>query len=259
MHAMNKIKLLSDLHMEGQAFAYQHHGEDAVLLLGDIHTRNRLHLLLDQIPTEIPVYFVAGNHEYYHGVFEEVKAYHRKLEERYNFYFLDNEQTTICGVPAYGGTMFSDWELDGPSNAWFAKHRAKDGIADFHCMHKLGQHYENVVWTVHDHEREHQKFVEGLQLFLKQTEGAPKRIVLSHFMPHYACTHERFRTSTLNAYFNSNMERFMGWDGYWLCGHGHDNLDVDIDGTRIIMNPRGYGRGPRQENPFFNPAFIIEV
>lgn len=255
-----KLRVLSDLHIEGQAFTYEYCGEDAVVLLGDIHTRNRLHTLLDQIPKTVSVYFVAGNHEYYHGVFEDVKAYHRGLEDKYsNFRFLDNERTSICGIPAYGGTMFSDWELEGPTNAWFAKQYAKKGINDFYCILRQTDQQTNRPWTIADHENEHKLFVDGLKMFLADTEGSPCRIVLTHFMPHPQCVHERYRTSAINPYFTSNMERYMGWDGYWLFGHGHDPFDFTIDGTRLLANPRGYGRGERQENPLFKPDFTIEL
>lgn len=256
---MPKLRVLSDLHLEENAFVYRYAGEDAIALLGDIHTKNRLHLFLATIPAHIPVYFVAGNHEYHHGIFEDVKKYHRKLEDDYNFHFLDNQQTTICGIPAYGGTLFSDWNVDGATNAWFAKLRAPDGIPDFHHMQRIGQYYEIRGWTVNDHAQEFDAFVKGLKAFLRHTDGAPQRLVLSHFMPHPICIHERFKHNALTAYFCSDLEHLMGWVGYWLCGHGHDCFTGTIDDTKIVMNPRGSRLPQPPSASNFNPDHIIEL
>lgn len=254
-----KIRVMSDLHLEGYPFIYDYCGEDALLLAGDIHTRNRLHLFLIDIPKHVQIFYVAGNHCYYHGVFEEVNVYLKSLENDFNFRFLNNEAAKVFGVPIYGGTMFSDWELDGPGQAWFAKHQAKDMINDFDCIKKLGEHYEEADWTTTDHENQFALYVAGLNAFLKNTEGAPFRIVMSHFMPLKECSHPRFRGSTLNPYFAANMNAYMGWDGIWVAGHGHDPVDIQNGGTRVIMNPRGYRSRVGVENPLFNPEYIIEV
>lgn len=257
---MPKICIMSDLHLEGSAFTYENHGEDTLLLVGDIHTRNRLHEFLKQIPLDVRVFYVAGNHCYYHGVFELCNQYFKQLEDQFpNYTFLNNTSDRIDGIPIYGGTMFTDFMLYGPGEAWFCEHRAKDGINDFGVMKKLGNHYEPVNWTTTDHKLQHDHFVQGLKVFLRNTEGAPFRIVMSHFMPSDQCTPARFKGNTLNPYFTANMEPYMGWDGIWACGHGHDPAEFDVDGTKIIMNPRGYFSRHGAENPRFNPSLVIEV
>lgn len=106
-----KIKILSDLHLEGYWFTYEDHGEDVVILAGDICTRNRLHMFLDTIPKHIKVLFVAGNHEYYHGEFKACNQYFKDLESKYNFVFLKNNQIIIDDIAFFGGTMFTDFKL----------------------------------------------------------------------------------------------------------------------------------------------------
>lgn len=250
-----KIRLLSDLHMEGFPFKYEYQGEDALILAGDIHTRNRHHKLLDQIPFELPVYFVAGNHEYYHQDFYETQEYFQMLENGYdNFTWLNNQATTINDIAIFGGTMFTDFNLYGTADRWFTMHAAKECIADFYQIEtKLGKHGTR-RWTPVDHEKEFNKFVENFVPWLKNTEGK-KRIVITHFMPTEQLTHERFKASQLNPYFTANMEKYMGWDGYWFCGHGHDGKDIMVGDTRIVMNPKGYGK----ENPDFKANLILEI
>jgi hypothetical protein len=43
----------------------------------------------------------------------------------------------------------------------------------------------------------------------------------------------------------------------WAHGHTHDSVDLDIAGTRIVCNPRGYA--PDDLNPEFHPGLVVEV
>lgn len=54
-----KIRLMSDLHLETNKFQYEYHGEDIVLLLGDIHTHNRHSKISVQIPSNIPIILIT--------------------------------------------------------------------------------------------------------------------------------------------------------------------------------------------------------
>ncbi len=40
-------------------------------------------------------------------------------------------------------------------------------------------------------------------------------------------------------------------------GHTHDSFDYNINGTRVICNPRGYSTF--DANPVFNPNLVIEI
>lgn len=251
-----KIRLLSDLHMEGYKYYYEWAGEDALILAGDIHNRNRHHELLDQIPPNVTILFVAGNHEYYHGNFQEVNNYLKELEVKYhNFEFLDNRGIGFDGLEFFGGTMFTDFGLYGETERWFAEHAAQRGINDFGAITTYDHNNELWDWNIKDHKAEHAKFVRELQAWKKATEGK-RRIVITHFMPTEKGNDPRFANSMLNPYFTENMYPYMAGIEYWFCGHGHATRDVDIDGTRVIMNPRGYGH---ENEGYFNPNFILEI
>lgn len=248
-----RIRLLSDLHMEGYKHYYEYAGEDLVVLAGDIHTQNRHRFLLDQIPPNIKVLFVCGNHEYYGATFEYVNEFFYNLQAEYsNFIFLENENIIINGVDFYGGTMFSNWELYNDSV--IAKQRAKQGIADFSWIDKLDKDGQKRRWNVEDHYQEHLKFKEGLKTWLEKST-AQKKVVISHFVPSPKCIHPMWEGSSLNPYFTSNMEEFMGWDGLWLFGHTHNDHDIMIGNTRLVCNPKGYG----QENETFSKKLILEI
>ena len=245
------VRLLSDLHLEGFKFEYQHAGEDVLVLAGDIHTRNRLHLFLDQVPEHIPVLFVAGNHEFYHSDFDNVIQYHRGLESRYNFRCLNNQATEINGIPVFGGTMFTDFNLDG--NRPVRMFDAQVGINDFRFIRR--QTEDGVrLWSPEDHLIEHELFCRRLDAWIAATTH-DKRIVITHFVPTPKCIHPQWHGSPLNSYFTVDMERFMGWDGLWLFGHTHDSADVRVGNTRVVGNPKGYGG----ENHNFNPSLLVEL
>lgn len=247
-----KIKLLSDLHMEGRKFYYEWHGEDVVFLAGDIHTKNRHEELIEQIPQWVEIYMVPGNHEYYDGDFDEVNTFLTGLQKQFdNFTFLNNKAAWLKdGTAVFGGTMFTDFTLDGIGEQWFARHHAARGIADFGL---IGRGNRN--WTTADHEEQHAIFCKELQLWKKHTEGK-RRIVMTHFMPTAIGTPAIYMNSSLNPYFTQNMHQYMPGIDYWFCGHGHDPRDVNIAGTRVLMNPRGY----RGENEYgFRPECTIEI
>jgi Icc-related predicted phosphoesterase len=43
----------------------------------------------------------------------------------------------------------------------------------------------------------------------------------------------------------------------WIHGHTHESMDYDIEGTRVVCNPRGYL--PEEPNKRFNPRLVVEV
>jgi hypothetical protein len=223
--------------MEGCQYYYTWDGEEVLFLAGDIHTKNRHVEILRQVPPFVKIYFVAGNHEYYGQDFLRTKEFFTNLHTEYpNFTFLDNEYVTVGDIEIFGGTMFTEWKLKSASEAGFAQHAAKDCIADFYHIKKDGK-----PWTTIDHQEEHQKFLLRFKPWLKATEGK-KRIVVTHFMPTEQCCNIRFAGNILNPYFAENMERFFGLVDFWLCGHGHDTIDLVINDTRIVMNPKGYDK-----------------
>lgn len=266
-----KIRLLSDLHMEGYKYTYEPLGEDVVVLAGDIHTQNRHHELLDQIPEDTHVILVAGNHEYYRNNFNSVNAYlaslnqpfttksptNSKLDNGYkNFHFLNNKKVIIDGVRFLGGTMWSDFKLYGESLAWQAEYSAARGINDFAVIRFNGEHYNEREFTVADCKRLHEEWERWIKHELKSTDECEKTVIVTHFCPSEQSVAEKWKFSDITPYFTSNKEHLMGFADLWLHGHTHDSHDYEILGTRVVCNPKGYGR--ENENGF-NNSMIINI
>ncbi len=259
---MINARLLSDLHLEGYFFPYEHKGEDLLILAGDISTPRHqgvFELLLEKVPPSVEIYFVPGNHEYYDGVFERQNSYFETLKGKFpNFTYLNNIGVTFKGVEFFGGTMFTDFNLDGPGQSWYAKHAAKDMINDFHLIQTSKDWIDRGElrkWSTQDHVDEFDAFKHKFKDWIALTEGK-QRAVITHFMPHPVCTAERFRGSATNPYFTTDMSKYFGLMTHWFAGHGHNSIDTVIDGTRLIMNPRGYGSENSKE---FKSDLIIEI
>lgn len=250
-----RIRLLSDLHLEGNNFYYEYIGEDIVVLAGDIHTQNRHRFLLDQIPQNVKVLFVSGNHEYYSGTFEYVNGFFYELQSEYtNFNFLENENIVIGDVDFFGGTMFTDFSLH--NDALLAKLLAQINIADFTWIKRLDKNGETRRWVTQDHINQHILFKQKLDAWLDNSKSK-KKVVISHFVPSVQCISPRFAGNRLNPYFTVDMSEYNGKVDAWLFGHTHDAYDINIGGTRYVCNPHGYayefnGNG-------FNPNLIIEL
>jgi predicted MPP superfamily phosphohydrolase len=256
-----KVKVMSDLHIEMNYFNYEDSGEDVIILAGDITTRNRLHLLLKDIPSDKRIFFVAGNHEYFGQVFENVKEYFLDLENEFkNFTFLDNNGSSIGNIPVYGGTLFSDFKLHGEANKWIVEQKSANDVNDFRKIIKIGKDNQVREWTTKDHLEEFNKFVSGLDAFLRETDDDKFRIVISHFMPSERCVEDKFIGDLLSGYSASNLDNMIGWNGLWIAGHGHVNKDFFLGDTRIVMNTRGYTVS--ENNNYtngFNPNLVIEI
>lgn len=243
--------------MEGFPFVYIPYDEDVVVLAGDIHNQYSHEEILDQIPPHIRVILVAGNHEFYHGEYHSTKQYLNDLAQvKYsNVTFLDNSSVVIDGVSFYGGMMCTDLELGGPVVAVQARLDVHRCINDFQWSSVQGADGDWRKWSINDHLNEHIQFRQGLQHWLRETEGQ-KRVVVSHFVPHPKAIHPRFAHSILNGYFTCDMERYMGWEGLWLFGHTHDSCDFLVGDTRCVSNPRGYGSENRHG---FEECKLLEI
>jgi predicted phosphodiesterase len=248
-----KIRLFSDLHLEGYSYYYEYAGEDILVLAGDIHTDNRHRFILDQIPSNVKVLLVAGNHEYYSNTFESVNQFFYNLQADYtNFYWLNNESIIIDGVHFYGGTMFTDWELYGDS--WTAKQFGKNSVADFQWVSKIGRDGIKRMWNTDDHLQEHLAFRDSLVRWLNKP--AEKRVVVSHFVPHPNGSHEKYKGSAVNPYFLCDMRKYMDNINIWIYGHTHTSKDFMEGNCRLVCNPRGYGAENVND---FNKDLIVEI
>ena len=84
--------------------------------------------------------------------------------------------------------------------------------------------------------------------------------IVTHHAPHPNSIPPRYATDLLSACYASDLTRLMGRAGLWIHGHMHYSVDYEVNGTRIVANPRGYPhKNGGMENGNFNPTFIVEI
>lgn len=247
-----KLRIMSDLHTEGYKFKYERLDEDVLVLAGDIGVGPATIDFLKSLPKDLPIVYVAGNHEYYKNNFQVMNELFAEEFEGTNIHWLNNSEWVFDGVRFLGGTMHSDFGLFGEAERFFVEDASRRGINDFYCI-KTGE--INRTWTVKDCKEEFAKFDEYMQFALKQPFGG-KTVIVTHFCPSAQSVHPRFANSSITPFFTSNCEHLMGFSDLFIHGHTHDSYDYQINGTRVVCNPRGYGS---ENHGGWNPNLIVEI
>jgi hypothetical protein len=80
--------------------------------------------------------------------------------------------------------------------------------------------------------------------WLEFTEITKNTIVMTHHLPSKELIPEKYRNPQdmkyVNGFANDNMTDIIAKAGLWICGHTHAKLDLEIAGTRCVVNSIGY-------------------
>lgn len=261
-----KFRLLSDLHNEFGLFvvpALEDDKNTVLILAGDINVGIDARRFIKDLCSRFhTVVYVLGNHEFYHHSYHTVRREWRNIagtESSDNFVFLDNNtkvigsRSMVGDVRIIGGTLWTD--MNG--NDWFAKQHVGRSMNDFGCIKidRFGERnrfHPDDAYAAH---RETRTYIEAE--LAKPFTG--KTVVVTHHLPHPLCVHPRFKGDPGNAGYMSNLDALIEGNhiDVWCHGHTHDNVDIEVHGTRILCNPRGY-QGVAL-NPGFNPVLAFDV
>jgi len=260
-----KIALLSDIHLESRS--YNIHQEmlacDVIVLAGDIAPGSRgLLWAMDILPfTKAEIIYVPGNHEFYHHDITQVRHQLKAMCDAYQspepnrVHLLDDSEVVIKGVRFLGSTLWTNMMLFGLENQQECIREAGLYLNDFRLIYNQGRRF-----SVQDSIDLHNQSVAFLEHKLKVDTYAGTTVVVTHHAPSFGSVVPRYAKDPISACFASNLDDLLGYSKFWLHGHMHDSLDYEVNGTRIICNPRGYGRhSGTQENDNFNHALILEV
>jgi hypothetical protein len=80
-------------------------------------------------------------------------------------------------------------------------------------------------------------------------------------VPTHLCTAEEFRGSSISGAFTVELGDYIAESGidYWIYGHSHRNIDVQIGNTRLLSNQLGYiSHGEYLKNGF-DPTRYIDL
>lgn len=249
-----KILVLSDLHLEFSNFIAAQVQVDVVVLAGDIHKSNLGIYWARETWPDKPIVYVAGNHEFYKGDRLKVIESLRFAAQEQNVHFLDNDEVVINGVRFLGCTLWTDFNLFGISWQKECLSLAKERLSDFSLIEENGFNF-----TPEDSLRLNNQSTTWLTRKLIGESFDGKTVVVTHHCPSWQSVAPKYQSDLLSACFASRLEDLMGNSELWIHGHTHENFDYELNGTRVVCNPRGYVLRGNVENSSFNPHKIVSV
>lgn len=249
-----KFHIVSDLHLEfDDHFVLPPTDADVIIVAGDTAPGFRLHQLFRHVRDDQHIVLIGGNHEYYGYEMEVAQAQFRAKAAGSRLHFLENEQVVIGDTRILGCTLWTDFDLYGD-------HESAMDVASFRLNDFNRIKYRGRMFMPADARGLHMQS----RFWLEERLAEPwsgRTVVVTHHAPTEQSIPERYRGDRLSPCFASDLEYLMDGDKVqlWIHGHTHDSVDVIINGTRVVANPRGYFRDERNENPDFNPEMVIEV
>ena len=252
-----KLHILSDLHLTVGALEVPANEADAVILAGDVARPKEA--VAWALRFAKPVFYVAGNHEFYGGSIPGTMAELKRLCAGTAVRVLDNDEAVFGGVRLLGTTLWSDFMLFGMGpQLTAAVQEALKLMRDFSRI-RLNEG-DDRLFTPTDSAALFDSHAGWLERKLAEPYVGPT-VVITHHAPSPKSIHPRFADSLLNACFVSDAERLVngGSARLWVHGHTHDSFDYVLNGTRVLCNPRGYAKNGVNENPRFDPNLVIEI
>ena len=249
-----KLHIMSDLHLEFSTFEPPETDADVIILAGDIaKVADGIHWARRTFPHKQIIY-VPGNHEFYRTQRTETLSMMKSAAQTCGVHLLDDDEIIMDGVRFLGATLWTDFCLFGAEMQQTAMAYGQRGLNDFRMIqegrlghltpaHSVALHKQSLAW---------------LQAKLAQPFDG-QTVVVTHHLPSKLSVVDRFKDDLLSACFASELDDLFGKAALWIHGHTHDNLDYEVNGTRVICNPRGYVTYSGTENYEFDPALLVEI
>lgn len=249
-----KIHILSDLHTEVSKYMAHKVDADLVVLAGDIGREVSGLVWACETYKDLPILYVPGNHEFYGADRPETLAALRTVAREYGVHLLDEDEVVINGVRFLGCTLWTDFRLFGDDKKQQTIASGLNGLNDFRVIREGRQGLFTPQYSVELHEKS--------LAWLKGKLDTPfdgKTVVVTHHLPSAKSVVEQFKDNLIAACFASELDYLFGKPVLWIHGHTHYNLDYEVNGTRIICNPRGYETFYGAENTSYDPRLVIKV
>ena len=244
-----KLHIVSDLHLEHDPdWRLPATDADVLILAGDIAPGLRGMGAFFKYGK--PVLYVPGNHEYYGENLPGLAAAMRLYARPAGITILDGEEAVVGGVRFLGVTLWTDFCVLGE-----ARQSQAIAYADKHLNDYIAIRNGDGGWlTARQSTVMYHRAVEWLESKLAEP-FAGATVVVTHHAPHPNSIHERYAGHLLNGAFVSDLSYLMGKAALWVHGHTHHCFDYTVQGTRVMANPKGYGK----ENKSFRPDLVVEL
>lgn len=270
-----KLQIASDLHLDFDkayeeeivfaldSFSLKPTDADVLILAGDIwEARTNFKTAVPwfcELLSHYPhVIYIFGNHEFYgmdindvdHVMEQTVREIN--LEGHGNFHFLNNGSVMIDRYRFIGTTLWTDYNR----NVHFMK-LAESYMADHTLI------ADRTSWNRKFGSRAALELHDNCKGFI-QRELADKNdptiegtVVVTHHLPSYQSVHPMFAAALTNPAFASHLDELVAQSDLWIHGHTHKSCDYELDGCRVVCNPRGYF--PNEINLQYRPALTVTV
>lgn len=249
-----KLLLLSDLHIEYNAFEIPNGDYDVIVLAGDVHLGTTgIDWIKFNSPVK-PVIYVLGNHEYYGRIYPdliyEIRDKVKTIDKTSNIkiHFLENRSVEIDGVVFHGATLWTDFNLfENTRLAPFydkdtCGNYAKSKLDDFGKIDYRSDETAESEDIRHNHMISiHECSMEWLKGSLLKNKGK-KNVVVTHHAPSRNSLSSGYAVDKSSTCFASDLEDFIlkYKPDFWLHGHVHHSCDYPIGNTKVVCHSRGY-------------------
>ena len=252
-----KIQYASDLHLEfAENWRYLKDNPmkvsgDILVLAGDIgylgDENYSRHPFWDWASENYKeVICCLGNHEFY-KYFDLAT-----LQDGYSLEIRPNIHSYYNGVVHLGNTdiiLSTLWSKIPVEDAYYTE----QCVTDFRRIL-----YDNHLLTHAEFNREHDRCFTFIKKAVADSK-ATHRIVVTHHVPSFRMLCPKYLCSRINGAFTVELEDYIKNSGieYWIYGHSHYNIDVQIGQTRCVSNQFGYVFA--DEHKYFVPDKVLEL
>jgi len=256
-----KLQLLSDLHLETEAYAPQPApGAELLVLAGDIDSTWAGLRQFAHWP--VPVVFVPGNHEFDQRDVNEALVGLRAWCAELGIHLLDQDTLVVHSaagqaVRLIGCTRWCDFDVFGAHERPRAM-RAASYFVKVMRAHIGGQPFDPAA--VRERALAARDWL-ATTLATPPAEPVAATVVITHFGPSLRSADPRYGKQPGTASFCNNDEALMPGVNLWLHGHlhcRHDYLVQHAQGvTRVVSNARGHQH--KGEPMGHDPHLVIQV
>ncbi|MEL6536520.1 MAG: metallophosphoesterase [Bacteroidota bacterium] len=247
-----KIQIVSDLHREfgSQPIAFDQ--AELIIMAGDVDVGVKgAQWMLAELP-QVPILYVLGNHEYYHGSYPGTLEEIRTACEGTRISLLEDLAVEVGEITFHGTTLWTDFNLFGKPTEHGKL--CEELLNDYHLV---SSDSSSSKLRSTDTLRLHQASRRWLEHSLQNT-ATDKNVVITHHGPSIQSIAERYLHDPLSAAFASPLDELIlkTRPDFWIHGHTHSCFRYQVGETEVICNPHGYIHEPYNG---FDPDLFIEL